>query len=215
MKFLTDLEIQKSPIQFKVDHTKTDYKYFKIVEYLGWVKKSNKKYPVYKAICKNCNKIVAIPSCYFTDNKTIKSCGCSRKLDLTKVKQNTEHPAFKRLYLKYKSRDKYFDLTTTQFFELVTSNCYYCGNAPNNKVKSKTNLEFEYNGLDRVDPKKSYTFDNVVTCCKTCNFMKGALSQKTFFTKIGQIYNFAPGLNKFDKFGENPINRAIPSQANL
>lgn len=197
MKLLTDLKIQTTSINFKTDHTKTDYKYFKVIERIGWVKKNNKKYPVYKAICKACNTVVAIPSPYFTDNKSVKSCGCSRSK--IRCKNN---PGLQRLFLKYKTRGN-FDLSIESFEDLTTSNCYYCNNAPNQKSLSKTGVIYYYNGLDRINPKKDYTIDNVVPCCRTCNFMKGTLSQDTFLLKISQIHTFAPGLDKFGKFDES------------
>jgi hypothetical protein len=38
-------------------------------------------------------------------------------------------------------------------------------------------------GIDRVDSEGHYTLDNVVPCCKPCNFAKGRNSKETFYAK--------------------------------
>ena len=79
------------------------------------------------------------------------------------------------------------DLTVEEFYDLSQKECYYCGSLPINKFnrakidkksskKAKVNGEYIYNGLDRLDCSKGHTKDNVVPCCKYCNFAKSKLT---------------------------------------
>lgn len=213
MKILTDREIHTSPIPFKVDHTKKEYKYFTILERIGWTKETNgKKYPVYKALCKACNAEVAFPIIYLSKgSRAIKSCGCSR-IRLTKEQRNdptANNPAFKRLYTKYirgaEERKLLFNLSISEFYKLTQGNCHYCGRKPYQIAKS-TSREFLYNGVDRVDNKQGYLPDNVISCCGKCNTMKHHYSYSDFVGHIELMYKqlHAPDLDKFGKFGGKP-----------
>jgi hypothetical protein len=73
-----------------------------------------------------------------------------------------------------------FKLTKTQFNELIIQECFYC-----NYHKSG-----EVNGIDRIDNDKGYIIENVVTCCQTCNSLKGASHPQEFIDKIIAIYNY-------------------------
>lgn len=42
-------------------------------------------------------------------------------------------------------------------------------------------------GIDRIDNALGYTLDNIVPCCRTCNFMKQTSNQKDFINKCKQI----------------------------
>lgn len=82
-----------------------------------------------------------------------------------------------RLYGTYKrsARDRglSFDITYNLFIELTSSDCEYCGIKPATVQRgAKKNGDYLYNGLDRIDPKCGYTHDNVVPCCKYCNYGK-------------------------------------------
>jgi len=44
-----------------------------------------------------------------------------------------------------------------------------------------------YSGLDRIDNFLPYNLNNVVSCCKICNFMKGILHFNDFLHKINKI----------------------------
>lgn len=62
---------------------------------------------------------------------------------------------------------------------LITSPCAYCGSI----------LE-ELNGLDRIDSNKEYTLDNVVPCCKWCNYAKNSMTVEEFKNHINKIYKY-------------------------
>lgn len=87
-----------------------------------------------------------------------------------------------------KSRDHEFivALTDEQIIDLIKSDCFYCGMPPNNNYRGK-GIVF-YNGIDRLNSKKPYTFLNTVPCCKVCNFMKQRHGLSEFLDKIKMIY---------------------------
>jgi 5-methylcytosine-specific restriction endonuclease McrA len=78
------------------------------------------------------------------------------------------------------------------FTSLITSPCRYCG-----EIGSNTHIhtyrkvgdtgEFRYNGLDRSNPQKGYTLDNVIPCCWQCNKTKGKLSHDDFIRYICRV----------------------------
>lgn len=55
-----------------------------------------------------------------------------------------------------------FDIDPLQHGLLLYHNCTYCDGA----------LPPTGHGLDRIDPLKGYTLDNVVPCCTACNRIK-------------------------------------------
>ncbi len=105
------------------------------------------------------------------------------------------------LYRRYKMKAKYrkleFSLDKNTFKMLTSSNCYYCGEKPNQQVfepnlsaQGKINSTYLYNGLDRIDNNKGYTKDNVVPCCRLHNEWKRALSYKDFINIIHNTSEF-------------------------
>ena len=79
-------------------------------------------------------------------------------------------------------RDLDFSLTVRQAYDLSQYSCYYCGR---NRVSVIDG--FRYNGIDRVKNTDGYHQGNVVTCCKTCNAMKGKLSLVEFIEQAKRI----------------------------
>lgn len=93
------------------------------------------------------------------------------------------------------------DLTLEEFYYLSQLPCFYCGAMTSNifnKAKidkkasqnAKDSGDFIYNGLDRIDPQLNHIHDNVVPCCKYCNFAKSNLSLIKFNEWIGRIQGF-------------------------
>ena len=88
-----------------------------------------------------------------------------------------------------------FNLTFEDFQKLIGQNCTYCGQVPNHKhncfagaknpmPENLANGWISYNGLDRIDSTEDYTLDNVVTCCGSCNQLKGSLTLSEFIQKV-------------------------------
>ena len=88
-------------------------------------------------------------------------------------------------YNEYKKRAedilmKEFNLTSMEFLEIISNNCYICGKESNDE---------HLNGIDRIDNDKGYTLDNVSPCCGECNYMKKNYDLEEFFEKMKKIYN--------------------------
>lgn len=64
-----------------------------------------------------------------------------------------------------KRRNKSFTITFEEFCELIKLPCHYC----NDKFNSKSITGC---GLDRLDNRIGYEFENVRSCCKVCNAIK-------------------------------------------
>jgi hypothetical protein len=99
-----------------------------------------------------------------------------------------------RNYQKAANRRNYvWNLSKEEFFTFLESKCYYCGTLPNtswyggNRTIMDTS-KFKYNGVDRVDNNTGYFINNCVSCCKTCNNAKAALSVVEFYNWINRVY---------------------------
>lgn len=82
-------------------------------------------------------------------------------------------------------------LTDEDFDRISFSSCFYCGIAPSNEYASGNNGSFVYNGIDRVDNSRGYELDNVVSCCKTCNQAKSAMTQQEFLDWVKRVYAYS------------------------
>lgn len=95
------------------------------------------------------------------------------------AKYKAECTSLHRRWIRHKaiakSRDIENTITYDDFERVVSSPCYYC----NNSQKTR--------GLDRVDNSKGYLLNNIVSCCWTCNSMKGSLSIEQWVGHIAQI----------------------------
>jgi hypothetical protein len=103
-----------------------------------------------------------------------------------------------------KKRNFVWQLTYSQFVEIATKNCFYCGsdpkvwdcmtNSPSLKKDSPNvnpdDYKIKFTGIDRFDSKKGYTLDNVVPCCVFCNRSKNDLSFDVFKEKIEKTYKW-------------------------
>lgn len=97
-------------------------------------------------------------------------------------------------------RDHYREDSGVDFATFLTLSqlpCDYCGRLPHRVCRvvgqrvSELQLQggdFAYNGLDRIDPSKGHTSDNVVPCCWDCNRMKGAMTREEFISHIRRMY---------------------------
>jgi hypothetical protein len=81
------------------------------------------------------------------------------------------------------------EISFDDFYRLSQQNCKYCNMQPSNFVKDNKNNTFIFNGLDRINSNKQHTIDNVVPCCKICNFAKRTQSLKSFINHINMIIN--------------------------
>lgn len=58
-----------------------------------------------------------------------------------------------------------FSITLEEYTNIINNPCYYCNGCFGKVTRGS--------GLDRIDNAKGYTNDNVISCCKTCNTLKG------------------------------------------
>lgn len=124
-----------------------------------------------------------------------RSCGCIMKgrvspnrgvfgigvknLTLTRYRKSAE------------TRSLAFTLTDEEFFAIGTQDCTYCGTGPRKMAAPKTYYgEYYFTGLDRIQSDKGYTLDNVLPCCKDCNYMKQEDSNEQFAQQIVKIHDF-------------------------
>lgn len=131
----------------------------------------------------------------------IVSCGCSRqdydkRLKMSqRLVKNAKDVSINKLLSKYKQGAKQrgigFNLTKTEFSNLIHKPCFYCGEEHSLTVDVSIISEsriFTYNGVDRIDSNLDYTHKNCVPCCKNCNNMKGTLSEDQFKSHIKKLY---------------------------
>lgn len=124
-----------------------------------------------------------------------KSCGCKAKEYLT-TKFQSSSDTFKKFVFREFERQAIrrgigWNLSPDEVYFLITKNCFYCSSQPDKTkkiIRQQQTEIFKYNGLDRVDPSKEYTANNVVPCCKICNFAKLSMSSADFYSHIDRIY---------------------------
>lgn len=177
------------------------------VKYYGKTKKPRITW-LCKCDCGNVTTVVASHLNVKTDKKSTKSCGC---LNIELYPQNAErlriantkyHPSIATARKVWK--DNYDDgCSFEDFYNLSQMPCYYCETPPANlsnvgkhdKKSSKIKInggDFCYNGLDRLDSNKDHSINNVVSCCKWCNYAKRERTVEEFKNWIKQLYtNFA------------------------
>lgn len=104
-----------------------------------------------------------------------------------KRERNLKAEAFTNKYVIWnqyvkgaKKRGIHFTLTKTQFEEMIINPCFYCAHQK----------EGEVNGIDRLDNNKGYIDGNIVTCCETCNMLKGTQHPQEFIDKMKAIYEY-------------------------
>lgn len=145
------------------------------------------KYGAYwSCVCDCGNEIIRRANSLIDKQSKTKNCGCYQYNKLPE-----EESSFHNLFSKYKNNDRKleFNISKEVFRKLTKLNCFYCGKEPSQKQhRSKSNGEYIYNGLDRIDSSKGYTIDNVVPCCGRCNEAKNDEKQDDFFAWIKKVY---------------------------
>lgn len=125
------------------------------------------------------------------------SCGCATRVDKA---------GWRSLQTQYKAAAKKRNLCWELSFEDVVRiagrSCSYCGEPPRKRdstlnarlkegspnARNRRDYVIFANGLDRVDNNRGYTLDNVVACCRTCNWMKADRSKEEFLSIVSKIH---------------------------
>jgi hypothetical protein len=131
-----------------------------------------------------------------------KSCGCLHKETSSQNGKNNilkgdDNASLNMLITHYKSRARVkkfeYNLSFEDFKNITSSNCYYCGIEPLQNAQTKTKglaKAYYHNGIDRKDNTKGYTFNNVVPCCKTCNYAKRIQTEEEFLIWVKRISEY-------------------------
>ena len=80
---------------------------------------------------------------------------------------------YKRSAIKRKHA---WELTESEFNDIIYSVCMYCGADP-------------VNGIDRIDNEDGYTVENCRPCCKVCNYAKNTMTEMKFKTWVSKVFS--------------------------
>ena len=83
---------------------------------------------------------------------------------------------------------------------MITQKCHYCGEFEDN---------LQQNGIDRLESSLGYTSDNCISCCKTCNYLKGSLDKNAFLCRIEHILSYNKRIQPFDIRHDNSFGNVI------
>lgn len=153
----------------------------------------------------DCGKVTICRGSNLRNGKT-KSCGCLR-IELLEVEEYES--SFNRIVanMKYSAQKRGYEwhLSNEEVREITKRNCFYCGIGPEqicgHKKESFPNGIYTYNGIDRIDNARGYIIDNVVACCRWCNYAKKTRTISEFREWVIRVYeNFKinAGVTSFD-----------------
>lgn len=90
-----------------------------------------------------------------------------------------------------------FELTRDEFREITKQNCHYCGVEPAQIIKGpRSNGEYIYNGIDRINSDDGYLYCNTVGCCGTCNKAKMDMTYSDFVQWIGKASKYLKSIGE-------------------
>ncbi len=150
----------------------------------------------YKCLC-DCGNEKIIRALSLQNGRTI-SCGCAGSDARKRQRTNGQLVTARKIW-----SGRYFDGCPFEvFFTLSQLPCHYCGvvqfstcNAYADRIKSGRvekdwfdQCWWSYNGLDRLDPGKPHTEDNIVPCCILCNQAKNNLTVEEFKNWLNKVY---------------------------
>jgi hypothetical protein len=131
---------------------------------------------------------------YSARGRGARDCGCLWKPHKGDAKRLISGLAAMRQILRRSKvnaleRGYAWNLSEEQAHTLMQQACRYCGAPPQN-ICRLTELygSYVYNGIDRVDNSKGYEPENVVPCCKFCNYAKHDRSVDEFLAWALKLY---------------------------
>lgn len=154
---------------------------------------NNKRQFFYFCKC-SCGSFKSINKQSLVNHET-QSCGCKRIENATKARRLIKgmaaaHATFDTTKRNAKRRKINWSLTFEQFYQISQQPCHYCGNLPQQRTQRQYHGAFVHNGLDRLNSKKGYIKNNIVSCCKYCNYAKNDLSKSDFLNHVKKIYEY-------------------------
>ena len=167
------------------DLTNCRFEKLKVINQAG---RDKNNFVQWNCLCDCGKKCVVLSKCLTGGNT--KSCGC---LDLSNKYLDKSMSSKKSLFRKYRrsaeERNLVFKIDFEKFMGIIKKKCYYCNCPPNNYYKIKgARTGFKYNGIDRLENKKGYLLNNIVPCCKNCNYLKWDRSENEFYNWIMICY---------------------------
>ena len=177
--------------KLKYDETGKRYGKLLVIEYIGGGK--------FKCLC-DCGNLTIQSGGKLRGSKNkngVKSCiECSHIL---RRKKNRSEFVFGKEYSDLKRRHKELEkregenwdiISKNEFMKIVQKECFYCGSVGSKLRKDNIeNITYKFNGIDRINSKKGYSIDNVVSCCITCNRAKNNMGINEFMDWTHSIYN--------------------------
>lgn len=121
----------------------------------------------------------------------VTSCGCkfANKRPYGEAAFNS---VYKRMKKGAESRGYKWLLSKDIVKKITSEKCFYCGEKPSQIGGSRnSNGNYIYNGIDRIINSVGYRMNNVVACCRQCNFSKGKLSKEEFLDWVQRVYEKA------------------------
>lgn len=144
----------------------------------------------WECVCE-CGKKKIAKGVSLTSGRVSSCMSCSRQRFLKNV--GKDEVSFRALYRAYQNRAEAigvaFEISPEKFRELTQRPCYYCDKPPISAARrTLKNAPYLYNGLDRLNREGGYTQNNIVTCCKQCNYSKHVQSWQEFMECAKRIY---------------------------
>lgn len=180
-----------------VDLTGKTFGKLTILRRSGTQGKGRRSTSVWHCVC-ICGKEEEFSTSNITDIK-YPACSQCKKDDISiRARDRVKRPnlPMSDYYSSYKrnsqNRKIEWDISPHLFLLLTSQNCIYCGQKPSRKVRDKYgDRELYVSGLDRVDNRRGYLPDNVVPCCKICNYAKKAYSLPEFLEWVSNVFHIS------------------------
>ena len=95
----------------------------------------------------------------------------------SKLFENRSSSTYKQTLERCKNKKINIKLSQSEFDNLQQMDCYMCG-------KKTTNIHI--NGIDRIDSENGYIFENILSCCGDCNYMKNEYTLENIIRKMSK-----------------------------
>lgn len=115
------------------------------------------------------------------------TCGCG-KFPRKPPGRAAQNAALYKMRRSAKARNLTWDLKEVDVIKMMGQPCHWCGMVRVNIGESyRVTGSLGYNGIDRVDNGKGYTYDNSVPCCRPCNFAKHSRTVDEFLSMCRRV----------------------------
>lgn len=146
---------------------------------LGYIGPDAKGTAFYRCLC-DCGVECRVSGGHLSSGHS-QTCGCVKP----GLRLRPYEAVFNTFRREAKRSQKDVGITYEDFlaFTLILR-CHYCGHPI---IWSKYNIQSSVYNLDRTDNTRGYTKDNLVVCCKRCNYAKADRFTYDEWTQIGKL----------------------------